>query len=281
MKQNYTECSIEELHRSQLYKITDDTKMLEYIVKTGDILIEYFNNKNAKDNLKHQYLMLTDFDYRIKHSRHNAYIYCNECNSPRLNIESGCFVCTECGKTENMISYTPDEYQFKKYIPYHKVTHLKKRLKEFQNREPNKVPDNIITIIINEMNIRNISTENCTIEEIHRILKFKKLPEYYNNIHQIHCDITNKQAMYIPQQIEEIIIEMFKRIKPIFKILCPNRRNFLNYSYLLNKIFQILDKPDIAKCFPLLKIENNLLKHDEIFKQICDKLNWKFYPSSN
>jgi uncharacterized protein (UPF0297 family) len=238
-----------------------------------------YNNINPHKNLKHEYLMLTDIDYRIKHSKNDDYKYCLNCNLPRLNIQNGCFVCTKCGETEylltDIIDYN-DKRGFKKYTPYNRVCHLKEILKQFQAMETKKVPDDVILLITTRIDEMQMSHEKCSMGVIYDIMKSYKLQKYYKNIPQIHGYITDKEPMYIPQKTEQLIIHMFKKVEHKYKQLSNNKRNFLNYSYVLRKLFNMIKMYDIANCFHLLKSEKHLKEHDKIFSQICERLNWKF-----
>ena len=57
------------------------------------------------------------------------------------------------------------------------------------------------------------------------------------------------------------------------------RVNFLNYYYVLHKIFEIKNNLEFMKYCPLLKSTDKLIQQDMIWKQICKKLNWKYIPS--
>jgi hypothetical protein len=277
-----SQLSLNEWHHSNLSKIKNNDGLIDYISKTGDILVDYYSDNKQTQNLEHQYLMLTDMDYRIKHSKYKEYMFCNNCNIAKLNTEEGVYVCTQCGETEYLLTYKPNYYDiwlFKRYTPYLKISYLKERLKQLQSRETRSVPDNIISIIRAALVISQIIPDKCTIKEIHNIMKINKLHKYYENIQQIYCDITRSQPIYIAHQIEQLIIEMFKQVETIYKKVSPKRRKFLNYSYILNKLFCIINMPDIAKSFNLLKSKKHLREHDQIFKKICKQLNWKFYPS--
>jgi hypothetical protein len=279
-----SQLTLNELHHSTLLTTKNDTEMLDYINKTVDILVDYYNDSQKNLNLEHQYLMLTDMNYRVKHSKHKGYMYCNNCSIPKLNVQDSSYVCTQCGETEYLITYQADYNDIpllKKYTPYHKISYLKERFKQFQSTELAKVPDNVIVLIQTEMDKIKMNQHKCTIKEIHFIMKNIKLHKYYENIQQIYCNITGKRALYIPQQTEQQINQMFKQIEPIYKKLCPKRCKFLSYSYVLNKLFNIINMPDIAKCFNLLKSKKHLREHDNIFKEICIELNWKFYSSFN
>ncbi len=73
---------------------------------------------------------------------------------------------------------------------------------------------------------------------------------------------------------------MFKDIQKPFSIYCPkNRKNFLNYSYVLHKFCELLGLDNYINYFPLLKNNNKLLQHDKIWKNICSYMKWEFYKS--
>ena len=73
---------------------------------------------------------------------------------------------------------------------------------------------------------------------------------------------------------------MFNQIQEPFDKHCPkNRKNFLSYSYTLHKFFQLLDKNEYLIYFPLLKSREKLFEQDEMWKNICKDLNWKFISS--
>ena len=272
MKQ--TEVSIDQLHKAKLATITSPNQLLDYIAKTSDILEDYYNGNCQKD-LHHEYLMLTDINYRIKHSVDPMNIDCDNCNTTRLYIpEEGRYVCTSCGETEyiltNLATYSDKPY-FKKFIPYIKINYLKERLKHIQSKEAKTIPESIILLIK-----ANLSSEQCTIKQIRNIMKQHKLQKYYKNMHQIYCAVTGSQPIRISQKTEQQIIHMFKQIEPIYIKLCPNRGKFLKYSYVLNKLFHILNMSDVASHFPLLKNKRQLSQHDSIFRQICEQLHWEF-----
>ena len=81
-------------------------------------------------------------------------------------------------------------------------------------------------------------------------------------------------------EIEEELRRMFKEIQVPFYKFCPkNRKNFLSYSYVLHKFVQLLGLDEFKECFILLKSREKLHQQDQIWKQICNHLNWEYYPS--
>ena len=73
---------------------------------------------------------------------------------------------------------------------------------------------------------------------------------------------------------------MFNDIQIPFAKYCPTeRRNFLSYSYILYKFFELLELDEYLRCFQLLKSRTKLHRQDEIWKNICKDLNWQFIKS--
>jgi hypothetical protein len=84
----------------------------------------------------------------------------------------------------------------------------------------------------------------------------------------------------ITPEIEDKIRAMFQEIQAPFLLYCPNdRTNFLSYSYILYKFFELLELDEYKVYFPLLKSRDRLIAHDQIWKKICDYLKWEFIQS--
>ena len=83
--------------------------------------------------------------------------------------------------------------------------------------------------------------------------------------------------MIITNVLQEKLLEMFNDIQGPFEKWCPkNRKNFLSYSYTLYKFFQLIDKNEYLIYFPLLKSREKLFEQENIWKDICKELGWKF-----
>lgn len=129
--------------------------------------------------------------------------------------------------------------------------------------------------------MRLTKASDLTIMEMKAILKRLKLQQYYEHITHIISKITGKHPPTLSRETEEEIKQMFKNAQEPFKKYCPEwRKNFLSYSYILHKFFQILGLNEFLPQLPLLKSREKLRQQDEIWKLICDDLGWKFYPST-
>lgn len=113
-----------------------------------------------------------------------------------------------------------------------------------------------------------------------KILKQLKLTNYYEHITYIISKLSGVPPPTINRETEEKIRLMFRQVQPSFEKHCPKlRTNFLSYSYVLHKFFQLLELDEFIKYFPLLKSRDKLKQQDQIWALICKDLNWDFIPS--
>ncbi len=154
-------------------------------------------------------------------------------------------------------------------------------LSQFQAKESTEIPEQVIDMIKTELKKNRIkSIDYSQISKVKTILKKLKLNDYYEHIAYIISKITEKPAPSINRETEEKLKKMFDKIQEPFERHCPKDRiNFLSYSYVLHKFFQLLELDEYVKCFPLLKSRTKLRIQDDIWKCICRDCSWQFYPS--
>jgi len=93
-------------------------------------------------------------------------------------------------------------------------------------------------------------------------------------------EILNQSGADFGKEDEMKIKKMFKDIQKPFAIYCPkNRKNFLNYSYVLHKFCELLGLDEYINYFPLLKNNAKRLQHDKIWENICTYMGQKYYKS--
>jgi hypothetical protein len=243
-------------------------------------------------SLFEMYMSVIDKSYSSEKTKNNIKM-CLSCNIEKTLIQSeGLYVCTSCGEVEHVIieSEIPNHKEIgneKPRTPYKKQTHLAETLNQFQAKESTEIPQKIYSGIIIELKKFKVSNDELVSMKyskakilIKQILKKLRFTTYYEHIPFILSKITNKPAPTISRETEEIIKKMFKQTEEPFAKHCPkDRKNFLNYSYVFHKFFEILDMPEFADCFPLLKSQDKLKKADNSWEKICADLNWPFYPS--
>ena len=213
--------------------------------------------------------------------------HCAQCNIAREEIASeGILVCPRCGSEECalVVSDFPsfrDPPKERNNYAYKKINHLNEILNQFQAKESTEIPEEVIHEVICEIKKRRIQNV-AEIDEPHirEILKKLGRNNYYEHAAHILSRLNGNPPPTITPEIEEKIRAMFQEIQAPFLLYCPNdRTNFLSYSYILYKFFELLELDEYKVYFPLLKSRDRLIAHDQIWKKICDYLHWEFIQS--
>ena len=279
-------------------EVTQHKSILSYLIDS-DISnnLDNMTNNTDKKTLKEQYLALTDNTYLCEKVKLSPIKTCSTCNIETTLIQSeGIYVCQNCGKFEYLIieSEIPshkDAINEKPKYPYKTINHLIERLNQFQAKQTTLIPVDIYNLIKFELKKMLISVDEISPHIIKKILKKYRLNNYYEHSFLIFSHITNIPPPSLTRDEEEKIKIMFKQTENPFKKFKPgDRANYLNYSYVLHKLFLILadktDNEDVcnrmynnSKYFSLLKSRDKLKMQDLIWKKICVELNWPYHPS--
>ena len=213
--------------------------------------------------------------------------HCIACNVAREEITSeGILVCPHCGSEEYalVVSDFPsfrDPPKERNNYAYKKINHLNEILNQFQAKESTIIPDDVMNEVVLEIRKRRITNiADLSEEDIRQILKKLNRSKYYEHRAHILSRLNGNPPPTITPEIEEKIRAMFQEIQAPFLLYCPNdRTNFLSYSYILYKFFELLELDEYKAFFPLLKSRDRLIAHDQIWKKICEYLNWEFISS--
>ena len=213
--------------------------------------------------------------------------HCSSCNTAREEITSeGTLVCPKCGSEEYalVVSDFPsfrDPPKERNNYAYKKINHLNEILNQFQAKESTIIPEDVMNEVILEIRKRRIANiADLTEEDIRQILKKLNRSKYYEHRAHILSRLNGNPPPTITPEIEEKIRAMFQDIQAPFLLYCPDdRTNFLSYSYILYKFFELLELDEYKIYFPLLKSRDRLIAHDQIWKKICDYLQWEFIQS--
>jgi hypothetical protein len=213
--------------------------------------------------------------------------HCSACNVAREEIASeGILVCPQCGSEEValVVSDFPsfrDPPKERNNYAYKKINHLNEILNQFQAKESTEIPEDVIHEVVMEIKKRRIQNVASLDEsQIREILKKLGRNNYYEHAAHILSRLNGNPPPTITPEIEDKIRAMFQEIQAPFLLYCPNdRTNFLSYSYILYKFFELLELDEYKVYFPLLKSRDRLIAHDQIWKKICDYLKWEFIQS--
>jgi hypothetical protein len=213
--------------------------------------------------------------------------HCTACNVAREEITSeGILVCPHCGSEEYalVVSDFPsfrDPPKERNNYAYKKINHLNEILNQFQAKESTIIPEDVMNEVVLEIRKRRITNiADLTEEDIRQILKKLNRSKYYEHRAHILSRLNGNPPPTITPEIEEKIRAMFQEIQAPFLLYCPNdRTNFLSYSYILYKFFELLELDEYKAFFPLLKSRDRLIAHDQIWAKICTYLHWEFISS--
>lgn len=297
-------------------ELEENNPVEDYYLKNMDILNEYYKKENTislsvpsatkesntflkffaaavpVDSGSSKKQIFDEYIQRMKLSAGLDYIqqmteHCSQCNVAREEITSeGILVCPKCGSEEYalVVSDFPsfrDPPKERNNYAYKKINHLNEILNQFQAKESTIIPDDVMNEVVLEIRKRRIDNiADLSEEDIRQILKKLGRSKYYEHRAHILSRLNGNPPPTITPEIEEKIRAMFQEIQAPFLLYCPNdRTNFLSYSYILYKFFELLELDEYKVYFPLLKSRDRLIAHDLIWHKICAYLRWQFISS--
>lgn len=273
-------------------------------VTTPNSILKYFISDSNKDNdsdskgdssetpvtktsLIENYMKRTSSEYIDLQQCTPTCETCSHCGSDDIStmVNDGYTVCNKCQAVDYIIvdhekpSYRdpPKEISF---YAYKRSNHLNEWLSQMQGKETTDIPEEVYDKILLEIKKQKITNMALiTPKKIREILRKLQINKY-EHIPHILNRLTGKPMMQMSPELEEKLRNMFKMIQAPFLRHAPvNRKNFLSYSFCLHKLLQLLGEDDFLACCSLLKSKDKLLVQDQIWRKICEELNWDFIPS--
>lgn len=294
------------LEKEKEYKLTNSENVFSYFEKRQDIendntetkkvvLKNFFSKNSSKrlepdstettsDTKKYLQTLSDDFinidDMTIDHTR------CPKCEDGEMvNVDyEGLSVCNKCAyqvpflveHEKPSFKEPPKEVSF---YAYKRINHWREIIAQVQAKESTTIDDKIIDRVKKQIKKERITLDKLTNEKTKEILKRLQLNNYYEHIPFI------KDKLGIPPpvmsvELETILCNLFMEIQKPYSKFCPNeRQNFLNYYFVLYKLCELLGEDDYLDNFYMLKDPIKRMEQDEIWKKICDELNWEFIPT--
>ena len=239
-----------------------------------------------KSTLVDKYMSIINKKY-VRIVEDNNIEICKECNSQMICLQhDAIMICNTCGYQELLLveqnrpilkQNTKDTSHF----CYKRINHFREWCNQVQGKESTDIPDEIFEKILAEIKKEKIvDLKTITYTKMRDILKRLRINKYYEHINYIINRINGIPTPQFSPELEEKLCNMFRSIQAPFLKHCPkDRKNFLSYSYVLYKFFQILKLEEYLKYFPLLKSREKLYVQDQIWKKICIELNYEIIPS--
>jgi len=259
-------------------------EQIEYMLDTGPYVEKYFTDTDGSSRGDIFSKYMREVEKSADHIEPTNPYNCRKCSSTMMDDDiQGCYVCTRCGMTEQMMEgdltfKEEQELNIVGQYSYQRKNHFNEWLTQFQGLENTTVPDDIIESVKEEM--RKMKKTSLSNNQIRNVLKKLGLGKYYENIPSIANTIIGRVPPKLDQADEERLRKMFSEIQTPFIKHCPStRKNFLSYGFVLYKFCELLGLDEFLEFFPLLKSKEKLRACDSIWKGICRELSWEFIPT--
>jgi hypothetical protein len=198
--------------------------------------------------------------------------------------DEGILVCNVCSRSipyliENEKPSYKEPPKEVCFYAYKRINHFKEILAQFQGKETTQIPPDVIENIKLQIKKERIELEQITNTKTKEILKKLGYNKYYEHIPFIKDKLGIKPPI-MSQELEETLCNLFIELQAPYSKFCPDDRvNFLNYYYTAYKLCELLGEDKYLPLFPLLKDREKRIEQDEIWKKICEELDWEFIPT--
>uniref|UniRef100_A0A6C0EET7 Viral late gene transcription factor 3 zinc ribbon domain-containing protein n=1 Tax=viral metagenome TaxID=1070528 RepID=A0A6C0EET7_9ZZZZ len=263
---------------------TEKTKKLASFFKLKDNHNITIENKN--NNIVKKYLSNIDDSFiDVNHFVNNSDI-CKFCYKGELIPldDEGILICNVCFKNVPYLienekpSYKepPKEVCF---YAYKRINHFKEIIAQFQGKETTQIPPEVIENIKHQIKKERIKITQITNAKTKEILKKLGYNKYYEHIPFIKDKLGIKPPVMSPE-LEDKLFNLFMELQAPYSKFCPDDRvNFLNYYYTAYKLCELLKENQYLEHFPMLKDREKRIEQDNIWKKICEELDWEFIPT--
>jgi len=198
--------------------------------------------------------------------------------------DEGIMVCNGCSRSipyliENEKPSYKEPPKEVCFYAYKRINHFKEILAQFQGKETTQIPPDVVENIKLQIKKERIDLTQITNGKTKEILKKLGYNKYYEHIPFIKDKLGIKPPIMSPE-LEETLCNLFIELQSPYSKFCPDDRvNFLNYYYTAYKLCELLGEEKYLPLFPLLKDREKRIEQDDIWKKICEELDWEFIPT--
>ena len=250
----------------------DNTDELKQQRENNNIVIKYLSNIDDSFLDVNSFVCQTDI--------------CKICNKGELIPleDEGIMVCNSCSRSipyliENEKPSYKEPPKEVCFYAYKRINHFKDILAQFQGKETTQIPPDVIENIKLQIKKERIELAQITNIKTKEILKKLGYNKYYEHIPFIKDKLGIKPPIMSPE-LEETLCNLFIELQSPYSKFCPDDRvNFLNYYYTAYKLCELLGEEKYLSLFPLLKDREKRIEQDDIWKKICEELDWEFIPT--
>jgi hypothetical protein len=271
---------------NNIQKTTNKSKLVNSFFKIKE---ENESDKVAQrenNNIVQKYLINIDDTFLDVNTFISQTDICQTCHKGELIPleDEGIMVCNTCSRTipyliENEKPSYKEPPKEVCFYAYKRINHFKEILAQFQGKETTQIPIDVIENIKLQIKKERIELSQITNSKTKEILKKLGYNKYYEHIPFIKDKLGIKPPIMSPE-LEETLCNLFIELQSPYSKFCPDDRvNFLNYYYTAYKLCELLGEEKYLPLFPLLKDREKRIEQDDIWKKICEELDWEFIPT--
>jgi hypothetical protein len=263
--------------------VSNKNKLLNtfFKIKQDDTLNTINQTKN--NNIVQKYLCNIDDVFLDVNSFVCQTDICQYCYKGELIPleDEGILICNNCSRNipyliENEKPSYKEPPKEVCFYAYKRINHFKEILAQFQGKETTQIPPEVIENIKLQIKKERIELEQITNLKTKEILKKLGFNKYYEHIPFIKDKLGIKPPVMSPE-LEEILCNLFIELQSPYSKYCPDDRvNFLNYYYTAYKLCELLGETQYLADFPMLKDREKRVEQDQIWRKICEELDWEF-----
>lgn len=164
-------------------------------------------------------------------------------------------ICKKCYETRPFFVTSIQQTVVPSYSPYQRKTHIKSTLTRFIASESFHLPEIVM------QTVQKFSPQ--TLDQIRILLKQFGYTKYYKHVYAIasHCGL--KTATLTQSEYEKIVFH-FNRFNTLYSQK-NSGRNMIQYSFLLNKLFQFIGRSDLCSLLKITKNKQKLTAYESIW----------------
>lgn len=216
---------------------------------------------------------------------------CPACDTNTLALDSTTAetVCVTCGsvfESSSRLRKTYAEFQSSTVHttqPYERISHFKEFMTRTEGMERTEIPEAVTHRLLLELHKRCVNPvrepQLVTYTLLRGFLQAAGYSHFNENIVKIRAILVQRQSVTFTDAQREELMRRFEEIQAPFERHKGVRKNFLSYSYVMNKLCQLLGYTYFLQFLPLLKAQQNLLSADRIWRKICEECRYEFIPT--
>jgi uncharacterized Zn finger protein (UPF0148 family) len=197
----------------------------------------------------------------------------------------GIMSCPRCGYQVAFLDATSSSTTFDEVVEYaqysyKRINHYSMHLTLVQGKEVHRVPDEILAAVMADLHDRQgvRRPEEITQRRVRETLRRLRLRKAYDHVAQVAHRLSGIRPPRLAPAVEEQLRNLFLQMQPAFQRHAPkSRTNFLSYSYVLYRSFQILGLHHMLDGVTLLKGRDKLEANDAIFRKMSEDLGWPIF----